>query len=43
MGRKAGVTQGDELIPPRHVSRVIVALATRRRRRPSGATVDVTR
>jgi NAD(P)-dependent dehydrogenase (short-subunit alcohol dehydrogenase family) len=43
MGRKAGVTPGDELIPPEHVARVIVALASRRRRRPSGAAVDVTR
>jgi hypothetical protein len=31
------------LIPPEHVARVIVELATRRRRRPSGAAVDVVR
>jgi NAD(P)-dependent dehydrogenase (short-subunit alcohol dehydrogenase family) len=43
MGRKAGVTPGDYLIPPENVARVIVSLATRRRRRPSGAAVDVTR
>ena len=41
MAKKAGVT--DDLIPPAHVARVIVALATGRRRRPSGSAVDVTR
>jgi NAD(P)-dependent dehydrogenase (short-subunit alcohol dehydrogenase family) len=43
MGRKAGVAKGEHLIPPEHVARVIVELATRRRRRPSGAAVDVVR
>jgi len=40
MARKAGV-EGD-MIPPEHVARVIVALATGKRRRPSGSSVDVT-
>jgi 3-oxoacyl-[acyl-carrier protein] reductase len=40
LARKAGVT--EDMIPPEHVARVIVALATGRRRRPSGAAVDVT-
>jgi 3-oxoacyl-[acyl-carrier protein] reductase len=43
MARKAGATERDRsgLIPPERVARVIVALATRRRREPSGAAVDV--
>src|SRR5688572_17494408 len=43
MGRKSGVSERDRsgLIAPESVARVIVALATRRRRRPSGASVDV--
>jgi NAD(P)-dependent dehydrogenase (short-subunit alcohol dehydrogenase family) len=45
MGWKSGVSERDRsgLIAPESVARVIVALATRRRRRPSGASVDVTR
>lgn len=43
MGRKAGVAKSQRLIPPEHVARVVVALATRQRRKPSGTTVDVTR
>jgi NAD(P)-dependent dehydrogenase (short-subunit alcohol dehydrogenase family) len=45
MARKTGVTERDRsgLIAPESVARVIVALATRRRRRPSGASIDVTR
>jgi NAD(P)-dependent dehydrogenase (short-subunit alcohol dehydrogenase family) len=45
MGRKSGVSERGRsvLIAPESVARVIVALATRRRRRPSGASVDVTR
>jgi 3-oxoacyl-[acyl-carrier protein] reductase len=42
LARKAGVTDDPDMIPPEHVARVIVALATGRRRRPSGAAVDVT-
>jgi NAD(P)-dependent dehydrogenase (short-subunit alcohol dehydrogenase family) len=42
MARKAGVTEDPDMIPPEHVARVIVALATGKRRRPSGAAVDVT-
>lgn len=40
-----GLTEREraDLIPPESVARVIVELATRRRRRPSGAAVDVTR
>ena len=46
MARQGGpLTEREraELIPPENVARVIVELATRRRRRPSGAAVDVTR
>jgi 3-oxoacyl-[acyl-carrier protein] reductase len=45
MARKAGATEQDrpDLIRPETVARVIVALASGRRRRPSGAAVDVTR
>jgi NAD(P)-dependent dehydrogenase (short-subunit alcohol dehydrogenase family) len=45
MARKTGVTKREraDLIAPESVARVIVALVTRRRRRPSGASVDVTR
>lgn len=45
MARKAGVTERDRssMIAPASVAHVIVALATRRRHRPSGASVDVTR
>jgi NAD(P)-dependent dehydrogenase (short-subunit alcohol dehydrogenase family) len=45
MARKTGVTKRDRsgMIAPASVARVIVALVTRRRRRPSGASVDVTR
>lgn len=43
MGRMTGPSEGEPMIPPAHVARVIVALATRRRRRPSGAAIDVTR
>jgi NAD(P)-dependent dehydrogenase (short-subunit alcohol dehydrogenase family) len=45
MGWKTGVSRGDRsgLIRPKSVARVIVALATRRRRRQSGASVDVMR
>jgi NAD(P)-dependent dehydrogenase (short-subunit alcohol dehydrogenase family) len=45
MGRKTGVTERDrsDLIAPESVARVIVSLVTRRRRKPSGASVDVTR
>jgi NAD(P)-dependent dehydrogenase (short-subunit alcohol dehydrogenase family) len=43
MGHIGGVPRGEDLIPPQHVARVIVALATGRRRRPSGAAVDVDR
>jgi 3-oxoacyl-[acyl-carrier protein] reductase len=42
LARKAGVTAADDMIAPEHVARVIVALATGRRRRSSGAAVDVT-
>jgi 3-oxoacyl-[acyl-carrier protein] reductase len=41
MAKKAGIT--EDLIPPEHVARAIVALATGRKRRPSGSSVDVTR
>jgi NAD(P)-dependent dehydrogenase (short-subunit alcohol dehydrogenase family) len=45
MARKAGATERDRpsLIPPERVARVVVALATGRRREPSGAAIDVTR
>lgn len=45
MARRAGATERDRpgLIRPESVARVIVALATGRRRKPSGAAVDVTR
>lgn len=45
MARRPGVTERDrsQMIRPETVARVIVALATRRRRRSSGAAVDVTR
>src|SRR5688500_9293231 len=45
MARKGGLSKREraDLIPPENVARVIVELATRRRRRPSGAAVDVTR
>ena len=42
MAKKAGIA-GEDLIPPEHVARVIVDLATGRRRRPTGSAVDVTR
>jgi 3-oxoacyl-[acyl-carrier protein] reductase len=42
LARQAGVGNDPDMIPPEHVARVIVALATGRRRRPSGAAVDVT-
>lgn len=44
MARKAGATEHDRprMIPPERVARVIVELATGRRRRPSGAAVDIT-
>jgi 3-oxoacyl-[acyl-carrier protein] reductase len=41
MARKTGVTEG--LILPENVARVIVMLATKRHRTPSGTAVDVTR
>ncbi len=45
MARKAGVTPRERasLIPPTSVARVILELATGRRRERSGAAVDVTR
>jgi uncharacterized oxidoreductase len=45
MARRAGATDRDRprLIRPQAVARVIVNLATGRRRAPSGAAVDVTR
>jgi 3-oxoacyl-[acyl-carrier protein] reductase len=45
MARQAGATERDRpyLIRPERVARVIVALATRRRRAPSGAAVDILR
>lgn len=43
MGRLGGVPRGETLIPPGNVARVIAALATGRRRRPSGAAIDVAR
>ena len=45
MARQGGALtarERAEMIPPEKVARVIVELATRRRRRPSGAAVDVT-
>jgi NAD(P)-dependent dehydrogenase (short-subunit alcohol dehydrogenase family) len=43
LAKKAGATNGSDMIPPEKVARVIVALATGRRRVRSGGTVDVTR
>jgi len=43
MARLSGATSGAGLIRPESVARVIVDLATGRRREPSGAAVDVTR
>jgi NAD(P)-dependent dehydrogenase (short-subunit alcohol dehydrogenase family) len=45
MARKTGITAGERsrLIRPESVARVIVDLATGRRREPSGAAVDVVR
>lgn len=45
MAQKAGATERDRpgLIRPESVARAILALATLRRRAPSGAAVDVTR
>ena len=43
MARRAGATEREGLIRPESVARVIVALATGRRRAPSGAAIDITR
>jgi NAD(P)-dependent dehydrogenase (short-subunit alcohol dehydrogenase family) len=44
MGHKTGPTESERrhMIPPERVARAIVELATGRRRRPSGGSIDVT-
>ncbi len=43
MGHLGGLAHGETLIPPGNVARVILALATGRRQRPTGAAIDVDR
>jgi NAD(P)-dependent dehydrogenase (short-subunit alcohol dehydrogenase family) len=43
MGRKTGTSEGEQMIPPAHVARVILSLARRTRRAKTGSAVTVQR